>query len=409
MGYTGRMRSKLPLFLSASVVLPTLLSCGSPSASEASPSALATQAQALADGTPATTGVLTFLNERSTTLAVLDTEVPLNVQAAQALINWRNGPDGVEFTADDRYFASIDQVDAVPFVGPAALAALEAYARGTGRVEMPLDERVGTFHGLDFNLAESRRALAAANGASSATLLGAGVSSAAVASIVAARPIVHMVELSRLASVDFAALQSLKQLTQLAPEGDPCTGAGTCQSGLVCDGVPNDGSSIYGRCHNPAAIPGDSDTCSVFAPCQAGLVCTGVPSGAVEGICRPAWMAADFTQYADVGLPASSAVVESSLAVVGQATVPVDLTVELDVVHASPSNLVLTLVDPGGDTALLWNGPTEGRPPSRILVTRGISRDASVNGRWKLRVTNPSGIGSGRLREWTLKVTSRWD
>jgi subtilisin-like proprotein convertase family protein len=120
-------------------------------------------------------------------------------------------------------------------------------------------------------------------------------------------------------------------------------------------------------------------------------------------------MAADFTQYADVGLPGSSAVVESSLVVVGLATVPVDLTVELDIVHASSSNLVLTLVDPGGETALLWNGPTEGRPPSRIVVTRGISRDASVNGRWLLRAVNPSGIGSGRLREWRLKVTSRWD
>jgi len=404
------MRSKLPLYLSASVVLPTLLSCGSaPSASEASPGPLATQAQALADGTPATTGVLSFLNDASTTLAVLDTEVPLNVQAAQGLIDWREGPDGVSGTVDDRYFASIDQVDAVPYVGPAALATLEAYARGTGRVDMPLDERVGTFDGLDFNLAEARRVLKVANVASSATLQGAGVSAAAVQSLIAARPIVHMVELSRLASVDVAALQSLKQLTQLAPEGDPCTSTSTCQSGLTCEGVPNDGSSIYGRCRNPTAIPGDGDTCSVFAPCGTGLVCTGLASGGVEGLCRPAWMAADFTQYADVGLPGSSALVQSPLVVVGLATVPVDLTVELDIVHASPSNLVLTLEDPGGETALLWNGPTEGRPPASIPVTRGISRDSSINGRWKLHVTNPSGVGSGRLRAWTLKLTSRWD
>jgi hypothetical protein len=404
------MHFKLPLFLSASVVLPTLLSCGSaPSAREASPGPLATQAQALADGTPATAGVLGFLNDSSTTLAVLDTEVPLNVQAAQGLIDWREGPDGVSGTLDDRFFASIEQVDAVPYVGPAALATLEAYARGTGRVDMPLDERVGTFDGVDFHLAEARRVLQVANVASSATLQGAGVSAAAVQSLIAARPIVHMVELSRLASVDFAVLQGLKQLTQLAPEGDPCTSASTCQSGLSCEGVPNDGSSVYGRCRNHVAIPGDGNTCSVFAPCGTGLVCTGLVAGGVEGFCRPAWMAADFTQYADVGLPGSSALVQSPLVVVGLATVPVDLTVELDIVHASPSNLVLTLEDPGGDTALLWNGPTEGRPPASIPVTRGISRDSSINGRWKLHVTNPSGVGSGRLRAWTLKLTSRWD
>lgn len=403
------MRTKLPLWLSLPVVLPTLFSCGSAPSTEASPGALASQAQALSDGTPATTGVLAFLNDYSTTLAVLDFEVPLNVQAAQSIIDWREGPDGVLHTADDRYFVSIEQVDALPYVGPAALNTLEEYARSTGRVELPLDAHVGTFGGIAFNLAESRRALKAANVESAASLLNAGLAAAAVQSILASRPIRHMVELSRLPSVNFATLHSLKAMTQLAPEGDPCTGASTCQSGLTCVGVPHDGSSIYGRCRSHTAIPGDGDMCSVFSPCQPGLVCTGIATGAMDGMCRPAWMAADFTHAADVGLPASNTVVESPIVVVGQATVPVDLTVELDIVHASPSNLVLTLVDPNGDTALLWDGPTEGRPPARIAVTRGISRDDSVNGRWKLRVTNPSGIGSGRLREWRLKLTSRWD
>lgn len=403
------MRTKLPLWLSLPVVLPTLFSCGGAPSTEAAPGALATQTQALMDGTPATTGVLGFLNEYSTTFAVLDLEVPLNALAAQSIIDWREGPDGVLHTADDRYFVSIKQLDSLPYVGPAALNTLEEYARGTGRVELPLDAHVGTYSGIAFNLAESRRALKAANTASASALLSAGLPNAAVQSILASRPIRHMVELSRLPSVNSAALHGLKVMTQLAPEGDPCTGPGTCQSGLSCVGVPYDGSSIYGRCRSHATIPGDGDMCSVLAPCQPGLVCTGIASGAMDGMCRPAWMAADFTHAADVGLPASNAVIESPIVVVGQATVPVDITVELDIVHASPSNLVLTLVDPNGDTALLWNGPAEGRPPARIPVTRGIPRDDSVNGRWKLRVTNPSGIGSGRLREWRLKLTSRWD
>ncbi|WNZ60936.1 hypothetical protein QEG98_34240 [Myxococcus sp. MxC21-1] len=96
--------------------------------------ALATHTQALLTGTPASTGVLAFLNSRSTTVTVLDIDAPLDSDAAQNLIAYRDGPDGVASTADDRHFVSIAQVDAVPQVGTSALAALEAYARATGRL-----------------------------------------------------------------------------------------------------------------------------------------------------------------------------------------------------------------------------------------------------------------------------------
>ncbi|MFP2904777.1 proprotein convertase P-domain-containing protein [Pyxidicoccus sp. 3LFB2] len=403
------MNSRLPLLLSLS-----LFSCGAPPASESEPtetSAPVSQSQALSDGTPATTGVLAFLNDPSTTLAVLDQEVPLNALAAQNLMAWRAGPDGVAHTGDDRTFVTIDQVDDVPYVGPAALADLEWYARGTGRVaDLPLDASVGVFDGLAFNLAEARRVIKVANTESGTSLQTVyGLSPLAVQSLLAARPIVHMVELSRLPNVDGATLQQLKNMTQLAPAGDPCTGQNTCQAGLVCEGIPYDGSSIYGRCINPASVPGEGDSCSVFTPCQAGLFCRGIPSGASEGWCRPAWMAGTFTKYAELHLAASTTNYASPVAVVGLATVPDDIVVELDLVHTAPHRLVLTLEDPGGDTALLWNGPAEGTPPARISVTRGISRDSTINGRWLLRITNPSGVGSGTLRSWTLDLNSRYD
>ncbi|MCP3140947.1 proprotein convertase P-domain-containing protein [Pyxidicoccus xibeiensis] len=405
------MTSRLSLFLSISTVLPVLVSCGAPPSTEPSPAVLMSQTQALADGTPATTGVLAFLNDRSTTLAVLDTEVPLDVRAAQGLIAWRAGPDGVENTADDRRFVSIAQVDAVPYVGPAALADLEWYARGTGRVtELPVDALVGSFDGVPFNVAEARRALEAANTRSGSNLAtDFGLAPAAVQSILAARPIFHMVELSRLAHVDSAALNLLKTGTRAAPAGDPCTDQSTCQAGLVCEGRPNDNSSPYGRCVGAPPPQTGNGTCSVFVPCDAGYVCAGVPSGLSEGWCRPAWMAGTFTHYADVTLSSTSPLVETSQPVVGLATVPEDIIVELDLAHTAPHRLVLTLVDPGGDTALLWDGPNEGTPPSRISVTRGISRDASVNGRWRLRIANPAGVGSGTLRAWKLSLTSRYD
>ncbi|QSQ27546.1 proprotein convertase P-domain-containing protein [Pyxidicoccus parkwayensis] len=407
------MTSRLFRSFAVSLGLPVALSCGAaPSGGEPTAALVTTQSQALlADSTPSATGVLSFLNDWSTTVSVLDNDVPLNAQAAQAIIAWRAGPDGIEHTADDRRFVSIAQVDAVPYVGPAALADLEWYAKGTGRVTgLALDELVGNFDGHDFTVAEARRTLKAANTVSGPDLQNVyGISALAVQDILAARPLYNMVKLSRLANVDFTVLQKFKAMTALAPVGDPCTGPGTCEAGLVCEGRPGDGSSNYGRCIASAPIVGDGDTCSVFAPCQAGLACHGVPSGAPEGWCRPAWMSGEFKKYAEVALPAATAPVESTQAVVGLATVPEDIIVEVDLVHSASHRLVLTLVDPSGDSALLWDGPNEGTPPSRISVTRGISRDASVNGYWLLRVTNPSGVGSGTLRSWKLKLTSRYD
>ncbi|RKG75285.1 proprotein convertase P-domain-containing protein [Corallococcus terminator] len=403
------MTSRLRRFLSFSSI-PLLLSCGAAAVSDGSSPALASQGQELATGTPAGNGVVLFLNDYSTTLAVLDTQVPLNLLAAQSLMDWREGPDGVLHTGDDRRFVSIEQVDAVPNVGPAALAALETYARGTGRVALPVDGWVGTFQGVTFNVAEARRALAVVNAQSASALQASyGVSAAAANAIVSARPFFHILKLGRLPAVDGTSLQNLKTATQQAAEGEPCTGAGTCQTGLWCNGIPNDASSPYGRCITTSPTPGDGESCSLFVSCQTGLTCHGLASGATEGWCRPAWMEGEFTSYSDLTLQGNTTPQMSTQPVVGLATVPEDITVELDLAHNNPSKLVLTLEDPGGETALLWDGPNEGTPPKRIPVTRGIPRDGTINGLWKLHVVNPSGVGNGKLREWTLKLNSRWD
>ncbi|NOJ93008.1 hypothetical protein HMI51_08705 [Corallococcus coralloides] len=403
------MNSRLRRFLSFSSV-PLLLSCGAAAVSDTPADALAVQTQELASGTPAGIGVVLFLNEYGLTFNTLDTQVPLNALAAQSIINYRYGPDGIPHTADDKRFVSIEQVDALPQVGPAALAALEAYARGTGRVELPVDGWVGTFHGVSFNVSEARRALAVVNTQSLAALQSTyNVPAAAANAMVAARPFYDILTLGRLAFVDAPALQNLKTATQQGEEGDACTGVGTCGPNLHCEGKPNDGSSPYGRCVTTLPIPGNDTSCSRFVPCAEGLACHGLDSGATEGWCRPAWMSGEFTAYSDLTLQGNTTPLTATQPVVGLATVPEDITVELDLAHNNPSKLVLTLEDPGGETALLWDGPNEGTPPKRIPVTRGIPRDGTINGLWKLHIVNPSGVGNGKLREWKLKLTSRWD
>jgi len=72
--------------------------------------------------------LLAMLNHSSTTFTILDIDVGLTKTAAQALITYRNGPDGTFGTADDNLLESEAEVDAVSYIGPSALSKLYAYA-----------------------------------------------------------------------------------------------------------------------------------------------------------------------------------------------------------------------------------------------------------------------------------------
>jgi 5-methylthioadenosine/S-adenosylhomocysteine deaminase len=72
--------------------------------------------------------LLSMLNHESTTLKVLDDDAALNKKAAQALINYRDGPDGTFGTTDDNLFDSEAEVDSVSYVGPSALSKLYTFS-----------------------------------------------------------------------------------------------------------------------------------------------------------------------------------------------------------------------------------------------------------------------------------------
>lgn len=80
----------------------------------------------LEDGTPEARGVLALVNDRSVTLDELDLDAGLSSRVARNIIAHREGPDGS--------FDTLAELDAVPYVGPATLRQLLAYARDTGRV-----------------------------------------------------------------------------------------------------------------------------------------------------------------------------------------------------------------------------------------------------------------------------------
>jgi 5-methylthioadenosine/S-adenosylhomocysteine deaminase len=71
--------------------------------------------------------LLALVNSSETNLQFLDVDVGLNTQAAKSIMNFRNGPDGIPNTTDDKQFTSIAQLDAVPYVGASTLNLLRSY------------------------------------------------------------------------------------------------------------------------------------------------------------------------------------------------------------------------------------------------------------------------------------------
>ncbi len=82
---------------------------------------------------PLARAVLKLASEASRN--ILSDDVGLGTRTTDNIIRVRAGSDGVEGTTDDVRFETLEQLDAVPYVGPRALEKLIAYARANGYVE----------------------------------------------------------------------------------------------------------------------------------------------------------------------------------------------------------------------------------------------------------------------------------
>ena len=67
--------------------------------------------------------------------------VGLDVRAANGIVERRAGPDGVEDTEDDTPFATLAELDAVPYVGPRALGKMIDYIEANGLAEPQVEHR----------------------------------------------------------------------------------------------------------------------------------------------------------------------------------------------------------------------------------------------------------------------------
>jgi hypothetical protein len=181
--------------------------CGDAVSAEGS---LDTATLALVEGSPEAIGLLGFLNNPTTTVDVLDHDVPLNRRAARNLIHHRDGFDGVTGTYDDNLFDHLAEVDAVRWVGTSAMASLVNFAFTQNWVPTA-DDVLGTWDGVVFTVAEAEATLALANGSTEAELdHDLNLDRRAAASIAAAQPIETLSALSGLWFVGGSALGLLK-------------------------------------------------------------------------------------------------------------------------------------------------------------------------------------------------------
>jgi hypothetical protein len=181
-------------------LIALLVACAPPLADDLASVDVATYP--IVDGLPDAVGLLDLLNDPTTTLEVLDDEVPLNSRTASNLIAARQAFGG---------FDSVAEVDAVYWVGPSAINKLVEFAGEQGRIPGDND-LLGTWDGVSFTVAQAELTLEiVVNDLEHHDFdIYMGLDRRAADSIVAAQPVESIAVLAGLYYVGNSALEKIK-------------------------------------------------------------------------------------------------------------------------------------------------------------------------------------------------------
>ena len=208
----------------------------------------------------------------------------------------------------------------------------------------------------------------------------------------------------------------------LGAGGNTCSENADCADGFRCEGTTdadNPISTPLGLCVD-TSVPASYDSCEDIRDCDTGTYCAGIIGFGGSGMCSPGWMFGERTNEALLQVDGTSE--RSDVLIYGQASVPMDLELTLDLFHdVDTSALTVELLIPGyeGGTdddrprVTVW--PAEGVSTShptggRVTVPVRAFGDESINGEWTVVVTDDGLDGSsGGVFGWTLAYSSRYD
>ena len=222
---------------------------------------------AITNGTPEAIGVLDLLNDAATDIELLDKDAGLNVRSARNLMLHRNGWDGVIGSYDDNLFGDIEEVDAVRWVGPTAIAQLVSFAAAQGYIPEGADI-LGTWDNVTFTVNEADLVLDYVNDASHSSLDDeVGLDRRAADSIVAAQPITTIEELAGLYYVGTNALEALIESSVVAVEidGDDFVADVAEYLNTYYDGLESDIMNLGGNCLLDAQLALDPSLVEVLS------------------------------------------------------------------------------------------------------------------------------------------------
>jgi DNA uptake protein ComE-like DNA-binding protein len=148
--------------------------------------------------------ILALVNYPGTDAKLLDSSIGLDARAAAGIIARRNGADGVVLTADDALFATIAELDAVPYVGDSAFTKLGAWAH---QHPAPAGEVV---EGVTFAGWESEIVVWGVNTMDPSVLNGL-LDARAAANLVTNRPYANVARMGPVTYVGPAALERLRK------------------------------------------------------------------------------------------------------------------------------------------------------------------------------------------------------
>ena len=150
----------------------------------------------------------------------------------------------------------------------------------------------------------------------------------------------------------------------------------------------------------------ESEPCTIETLCQPGLLCAGLTRDEI-GVCvsdSENWRT--FENFDTASIPDGEPNGVGSInQVVGLNGVDADVILGFSISHPSVTDLVISLVSPSGQVAMLSEHASFNANRFKASVSFPISE--TVNGDWVLRIVDDTPGNAGELVRWSLELATR--